>query len=105
MPLADLNVYGFLPNAFGSLYVDFKFLAFIPTFAWGYACGYAYRRMGLSQDARWVFLGPFIFIGLFFSVINTPLGFGNGLMTHFWLFAVIFLIRPVGTHVPSLARA
>lgn len=93
MPLADINVYGFLPNAFGSLYVDFKYFAFVLAFVWGLLCGLAYRRIAVSKEARWIFAGPFISVGLIFSLINTPLGFGNGLVTHFWLILVALLIR------------
>jgi hypothetical protein len=100
LPLADINVYGFLPNAFGSLYVDFKYFAFFLTLAWGYVCGFVYRRIAVSQDARWLFTAPFISVGLIFSLINTPLGFGNGLATHLWLLLVALLIRPVNVAIP-----
>lgn len=95
MPLVDVDVYGFLPSAFGSLYVDFWYFAFIPTFAWGYASGFIYRRIATSDDGRWVLVGPFIVVGIIFSLMNTPLGFGNGLITHWWLLVAAFAIRPV----------
>lgn len=104
-PLAALNVYGFLPNAFGSLYVDFKYYALIPTFAWGFACGFAYRRMARSSDVRWLLVWPFVVVGLLFSLLNTPLGFGNGLVTHLWLLTVALLIRPVTSTRSRLAAA
>ncbi|WP_422061928.1 hypothetical protein [Sphingopyxis sp.] len=105
LPLVDINVYGFLPSAFGSLYVDFWYFAFIPTFAWGYAAGFVYRRIGISDDSRWVLIGPFITVGIIVSLMNTPLGFANGLTTHFWLLVVAFAIRPVSQTTKRTAPA
>lgn len=105
LPLVDIDVYGFLPSAFGSLYVDFWYFAFIPTFAWGYAAGFIYRRIATSDDSRWVLVGPFVTVGIIVSLMNTPLGFANGLATHFWLLVIAFAMRPVGqtTKKPVLA--
>lgn len=104
LSLAGLNVYGFLPNAFGSLYVDFKFFGLVLTFAWGFACGFVYRRTMRSSDARWLFVWPLISVGLIFSLLNTPLGFNNGFTTHIWFLAVTLLIRRVhGTRTQFVA--
>jgi hypothetical protein len=32
-------------------------------------------------------------MGIIFSLVNTPIGFANGLVTHFWL-VVTFLMMP-----------
>ena len=93
--LLDINTYGFLPSAFGSLYVDFWLLAIIPTAIWGYFTGLVYRNAKQSGDARWYLAGPFVTLGIVFSLINTPLGFGNGLVTHLWLLLVVFAARPI----------
>lgn len=93
--LLDINTYGFLPSAFGSLYVDFSLFAFIPAAIWGYATGLVYRRAKTSGDARWYLAGPFITLGIVFSLINTPLGFGNGLVTHLWLLMAVLVARPI----------
>lgn len=93
-PLLDINVYGFLPSAFGSFYVDLSYFAVIPIFLWGYISGLVYRKANQTNDARWVFGGVFVTVGIIFSLINTPLGFGNGLIIHFWLLVLILVIRP-----------
>ncbi len=99
MPLLDLNVYGFLPSAFGSLFVDFWYFSFIIVYFWGWFTGFVYRKIRSEPDARWVFVGPFISMGIVFSLINTPIGFGNGLMIHAWMLGVFFLFRPaVASH-------
>ena len=94
MPLLDLNVYGFLPSAFGSLFVDFWYFSFVIVYFWGWLTGVVYRKIRTDADARWVYIGPFISMGIVFSLINTPIGFGNGLMIHAWMLAVFFLFRP-----------
>ena len=92
-PLLDMNVYGFLPSAFGSLYVDFGPFSFVAVVLWGCLAGLVFQRIRESIDARWVLLGPFVSVGIFFSLINTPLGFGNGLVTHFWLILSFLVAR------------
>lgn len=101
--LLDINTYGFLPSAFGSLYVDFGYFALIPCALWGYFSGVAYRKIHHSPDPRWFLAGPFISLGIVFSLINTPLGFGNGLMTHIWLLIACFMVRPVGARATRTA--
>jgi hypothetical protein len=50
-------------------------------------------------------VGPFVTLGLVFSLINTPLGFTNGLVTHAWLLAAFMLLRrtaPQRAAVPAV---
>lgn len=87
--LGAINVYGFLPSAFGALYVDLKFLGLIPCLIWGWLAGKVYGLVKLGRDPRWVIAVPFIVVGILFSIIGTPVGFSNGLITHLWLIAVL----------------
>ncbi|MBY6167607.1 hypothetical protein KUW14_17270 [Pseudooceanicola nitratireducens] len=91
--LLALDTYGFLPSAFGSLYVDFLFGALVVVFAWGWLAGLVYKQIRRGEDARWYIFGPFVVMGIIFSLVNTPIGFANGLVTHFWL-VVTFLMMP-----------
>lgn len=91
--LLDLNTYGFLPSAFGSLYVDFLWFGLLPTIVWGYLAAFVYQKTREVDDARWVLLGPLVTMGIIFSLINTPLGFGNGLITHFWFVTAFLLLK------------
>lgn len=88
--LVSMNAYGFFPSAFGSLYVDFRFFGLLPCLLWGCAAGRVYAEIRRGHDPRWLMLAPVVTIGILASVINTPLGFSNGLITHAWL-AVAFL--------------
>jgi hypothetical protein len=92
--LLGLNTYGFFPSAFGSFFVDFKFFGLIPTFVWGYWAAMVYVRIRRGDDPRWLLAGPVVMLGILFSVINTPIGFANGSITHFWLVVVFLLVRP-----------
>lgn len=114
--LLDMNVYGFVPSAFGSLYIDFKFFGLIPVFVWGWLTGVVYRKVKTSPDPRWVLLVPFVSVGIVMSLNNTPIGLSNGLMLHAWLLTAFFLSRstvtravpggrPVRPVAPSAARA
>lgn len=94
-PLLDLNVAGFLPSAWGSLYVDWKFWGLIPAFVWGYLAALVYHRCRDRMDLRWFYLAPVVSLGILFSLINTPLGFGNGLVIHFWMIVGFVLMRAV----------
>lgn len=87
--LAAINVYGFFPSAFGTLYVDLRFLGLIPCLIWGWLAGKVYGLVKLGRDPRWVLAVPFIVVGIVFSIIGTPIGFSNGLVTHLWLIAVL----------------
>ncbi len=88
--LLQLNTYGFLPSAFGSLYVDVFFFGLLLCAIWGWLTGFVYRRVHEGQDSRYLLLAPFINLGIIFSMVNTPLGFSNGFVTHFWLLVVFF---------------
>jgi hypothetical protein len=91
--LLSLDTYGFLPSAFGSLYVDFLFGALVVVFGWGWLSALVYKHIRRGQDVRWYIFGPFIVMGIIFSLVNTPIGYANGLVTHFWL-VVTFLLTP-----------
>lgn len=97
--LGQLNVYGFLPSAFGSLYVDLKYFGLIVCAGWGWLAGLVYKRVKEGVDPRWVMAVPFVTLGICFSTIGTPIGFSNGLVTHAWLVAAMVLakvnLRPV----------
>lgn len=101
--LLSLNTYGFLPSAFGSLYVDFKFLGLLPCLAWGWAAGLVYKEVKLARDPRWLMVAPIVTIGILLSVINTPIGFSNGLVTHIWLIVAFLAARVI--RKPAAARA
>lgn len=102
--LLNVNTYGFLPSAFGSLYVDFKFLALPICFIWGWLSGFVYRKVRQAQDPRWRLIAPFVIIGILLSLMNTPIGFANGLITHIWL-VVAFLTARVTMRGSSPPRA
>lgn len=91
--LLQMNVYGFVPSAFGSLYIDLKFFGLIPCFAWGWLSGLVYRKVKEAVDPRYLLLVPFLSIGIVMSLNNTPIGLSNGLMLHFWLLTFFFLAR------------
>lgn len=93
--LGDLNVYGFLPSAFGSLYVDFKFFGLILCGAWGWLAGLVYGKVKQGVDPLWLLAVPCVTLGIVFSTINTPIGFSNGLVTHSWLVVVMILARTI----------
>jgi hypothetical protein len=99
--LLHMNVYGFLPSAFGSLFVDLKFFGLIPCLIWGWVAGKAYGMVRQGRDPRWLMTVPFITVGIFFSLINTPIGFSNGLVTHIWLVAA-FLTARVANRPPNM---
>lgn len=91
--LLQLNTYGFLPSAFGSLYVDLYFFGLAACVIWGWLAGLVYRRVKQADDPRWVLLVPFVNLGIFFSLINTPIGFSNGFMIYLWLLFVFFTAK------------
>lgn len=99
--LLHMNVYGFLPSAFGSLFVDLKFFGLIPCLIWGWVAGKVYGMVRQGRDPRWLMTVPFITVGIFFSLINTPIGFSNGLVTHIWLVAA-FLTARVALRPPNM---
>lgn len=101
--LLSMNTYGFLPSAFGSLYVDLKFFGLIPCVIWGWLAGKVYGNVKLGRDPRWLLTVPFVTVGIFFSLINTPIGFSNGLVTHLWLVLAFFTARPRRLQGPAVA--
>lgn len=91
--LLELDTYGFFPSAFGTLFVDFSYAGILITFGWGAFAGLVHRRFRFGRDPRWRLFAPFTVFGICISIINTPLGFGNGFVMYVWLFIVFFLIR------------
>lgn len=91
--LLSLGTYGFLPSAWGSFFVDFGMLGLLPALLWGAFTGYCHRRIVVDGSPRWSLVGPFVTLGIGFSLINTPLGFANGLVTHLWLLVAFLLLR------------
>lgn len=91
--LLSMNTYGFLPSAFGSLYVDFKLWGVVVCFFWGLLAAAVYRQTRLAENPRWLLLAPFVTIGIISSLINTPIGFSNGLVTHFWAIVAFLACR------------
>ncbi|HWW11773.1 MAG TPA: hypothetical protein VN018_04590 [Brevundimonas sp.] len=100
--LLSLNTYGFLPSAFGSLFVDFKFFGLIPCFIWGWLSGITYKKIRQARDPRWLLAAPIVINGILLSLFNTPLGFSNGLLIHFWL-VVAFVSARVMRWRPATA--
>ena len=102
--LLSLKVYGFFPSAFGSLFVDFQFFGLLPTMLWGWLAALVYHKNTEAIDHRWLLFSPFVFLGIVFSIINTPLGFSNGLMTHFWLVIAFYFSRRVKAGIASINK-
>ncbi len=99
--MMDMNTYGFFPSAFGSLYVDLGLFGLIPCLIWGWMAGKVYDQVKRGQDPRWLLAVPAVTVGIFFSLINTPLGFSNGLVTHFWLVAAFMTARTTLIRAPA----
>lgn len=93
--LLNLGTYGFLPSAWGSLYVDFGFWGLLFCVLWGAFSALCYRRIVVQQRTDWLLLGPFVTMGMIFSTMNTPLGFTNGLVTYGWLLLAFLLLKHV----------
>ena len=91
--LLELNTFGFLPSAFGSLYVDFAFIGLVVAFFWGYVAAIVFHKTREWSDPRWFLPAPFVLLGIFFSLINTPVGFGNGMVTHIWMVIAFIAAR------------
>jgi hypothetical protein len=47
----------------------------------------------VQHRTDWLLIGPFATIGIVFSIINTPLGFTNGFVTHGWLLVAFLLLK------------
>lgn len=95
-PLIDLNLAGYFPSAWGTLFIDYKYAGLLVAFLWGYLAALVYHRCKDRLHMRWFYLAPVVSLGIFFSLIATPLGFGNGMMTHFWVLIGFFMIKGVG---------
>lgn len=91
--LLSMNVYGFFPSAFGSLFVDLKYLCYVACLGWGFVSGLVYLRARETADPRWLMVLPFTTLGILTSSINTPLGLTNGLVTYGWLALACLLVR------------
>jgi len=91
--LLSMDTYGFLPSAFGSIFIDFKYFGFLIVMIWGWLAGLVYLRIKTSNDPRWLLFVPYVVFGILFSLINTPLGYSNGLMSHLWLIIGFFLVK------------
>ena len=94
LELNDLNIFGFLPSAFGTLFVDYRYFGFIVAAIWGYIAAIVYARVRNLTDARWLLAAPFVMQGIVTSVINTPLGVTNGLISLSWMVLAFVLARP-----------
>ena len=103
--LLQLNIYGFLPSAFGSLYVDIFYFGLVACVIWGWLAGLVYRRVKQADDPRWLLLAPFINLGIIFSLLNTPIGFSNGFMIYFWLLFVFFTAKKTVDVLPKEQRS
>jgi oligosaccharide repeat unit polymerase len=92
--LNEINAFGFVTSAFGTLYVDYWFFGLPVAALWGSLTALVYRKSRTSMDARWFLAVPFIIEGILFSLINTPLGLTNGFTTHFWMLVVFLVAKP-----------
>jgi hypothetical protein len=79
--------------AWGSLFVDFGFAGLAVAVLWGVLCGLAWQRIVRQRRQDWLLVGPFVSLGILFSLINTPLGFTNGFITHLWLLGAFLMLR------------
>ena len=91
--LLMLGTYGFFPSAWGSLYVDFGLFSLLFCIIWGVFSVLCYRRIVVQCRMDWLLVGPFVSIGILFSIINTPMGFTNGFVTHAWLLFAFLLLK------------
>jgi len=80
---------GFPAVGLGSLYVDFKYGGLLLAFLWGYLAARVYHKCKEGTDVRWFYLLAGFGRDLL-QLINTPLGFGNGLRA-FWMILTFFL--------------
>jgi hypothetical protein len=99
--LMELGTYGFFPSAWGSLFVDLRYAALTAAIAWGAIAGLSYKRIVIDRRMDWQLVGPFISIGILCSTINTPLGFTNGMVTHFWLLVAFLALRRRSASAPA----
>lgn len=105
MALDALNVVGFLPSAFGSLFVDVLYFAFPIVAVWGYLTAMVYNKSRRDPDARWALAVPFVIQGIAFSLLNTPIGLTNGLVSHSWLILMFMMAKSRTLSVAAPASA
>lgn len=91
--LISLGTYGFLPSAFGSLFVDFGIFGLFLSGLWGYLATLCYRKIQFDKEGKWFLIGPFVSTGILFSLINTPIGVANGFITHLWMLLAFSALR------------
>ena len=101
--LQQLGTYGFLPSAWGSLYVDLWYFGLAASAAWGALAAWVYQNIRRARDSRWLAIAPFVTMGILFSFINTPIGFSNGLVTHIWVVVAFVVARPRRARHPHRA--
>lgn len=93
--LLNLDTYGFLPSAYGTLFVDYHYFGIFLAGVWGWLASLVYRRVRMGVDTRYRLWVPFIVFGILFSLVNTPVGYSNGFVMHMWLLLSFKLIRVV----------
>ncbi|RYD24835.1 MAG: hypothetical protein EOP89_10515 [Lysobacteraceae bacterium] len=103
LELNDLNVFGFLPSAFGTLWVDYLYFGLLVSALWGYIAAIVYARVRTLSDSRWLLAAPFVMQGILTSVINTPLGATNGLVSLSWMVLAFVLARRTPVSSPYAA--
>ena len=100
--LLSIDTYGFFPSAFGTLYIDYSYGAFLVVFIWGWLAGLVYKRANQGYDTSWHIFAPFVVMGIIFSLINTPIGYSNGLITYLWLICIFFAIKRRKKHTEQI---
>ena len=80
--------------------MDFGFYSLIICVLWGAFAAFTYRRGVLQKRPEWQLVWPFVNVGIIFSIINTPLGYANGLITHGWVLVAFFLLKRGVTRTP-----
>ena len=101
--LQQLGTYGFLPSAWGSLYVDLWYFGLAASAVWGALATWVYQNVRRARDSRWLVFAPFVTMGILFSFINTPIGFSNGLVTHIWVVVAFLAARQSRARRPRIA--
>lgn len=104
LELFDLNVFGFLPSAWGTLYVDYWYFGLLVAALWGYLAALVYSKVRTSVDARWALASPFVMQGILSSFSNTPLGATNGAVTLTWMIVAFVMSKPRWLALPAPDR-
>ena len=92
--LNELNVLGFYPSVFGSLFIDFKFVGIVIVYFWGKWCSSVYNNVK-KLKLNSMLLYPFMSAGILLSFINTPFGLANGFVTYIWLFVAYYFTKQI----------